>query len=124
MTDYADALSRRIASVHTQRTALLAAIEDTRAARSLTFADDEHDPDGSLASLDQARDVALLAQTDQTLTQLLEAQQRLAAGTYGICEICGKKIPAGRMLARPESRSCVPCAATGADRRRKGSGAR
>jgi RNA polymerase-binding transcription factor DksA len=109
-TTYAEALSERVVQAEAQRTALVAAIEETRAARLLTFADDEHDPDGSTASLDQARDVALLEQTDRTLAELAEAQQRLASGTYGICEICGRPIPPARMLARPETRRCVDCA--------------
>ena len=34
----------------------------------------------------------------------------LAAGAYGICERCGRDIPAERLLARPEARTCVACA--------------
>ena len=116
-TTYAGALSERVVQAEAQRAALVAAIEETRAARRLMFADDEHDPDGSTASLDQARDVALLEQTDRTLSELAEAQQRLASGTYGICEVCGRPIPPARMLARPETRRCVVCAAAQVDRR-------
>ncbi|HYI52736.1 MAG TPA: TraR/DksA C4-type zinc finger protein [Microlunatus sp.] len=115
---YADALSDRVARAESQRAALTAAIEETRAARSLMFADDEHDPDGSTASLDQARDVALLEQTERTLSELAEAQRRLASGTYGRCELCGGTIPSERMLARPETRRCVVCAACEEGRRR------
>src|SRR5690242_3508526 len=98
--DYALVLSERVAWAQEQRTALLAAIQSTRDARSLMFADDEHDPDGSMASLDQARDTALLMRTEQLLADLGEAQQRLAAGRYGRCEICGRQIAAERLLAR------------------------
>ena len=117
-TRYADALSERVVQAEAQRAALVAAIEETRAARRLMFADDEHDPDGSTASLDQARDVALLEQTERTLSELAGARQRLASGAYGICEICGQPIPTARMLARPETRRCVGCAGAGVDRRR------
>lgn len=117
-TTYAAALSERVVQAEEQRAALTAAIEETRAARRLMFADDEHDPDGSTASLDQARDVALLEQTERALSELAEARQRLASGTYGVCEICGQQIPTARMLARPETRSCVVCAGARADRRR------
>jgi len=117
-TTYAAPLSERVVQAEEQRAALTAAIEETRAARRLMFADDEHDPDGSTASLDQARDVALLEQTERTLSELAEARQRLASGTYGVCEICGQQIPTARMLARPETRSCVVCAGARADRRR------
>jgi DnaK suppressor protein len=114
---YAEALARRAAQTEAQRAELVAAIEETRVARRLTFADDEHDPDGSTASLDQARDVALLEQTERTLAELAEAGRRLADGDYGVCEVCGRTIPPERMLARPETPRCVACAA-GAGRRR------
>lgn len=108
--DYEQALAERVAWAQRQRTALLAAIEDTREARSLMFADDEHDPDGSTASLDQARDAALLASTETLLEALARAQQRLAAGDFGHCETCGDDIAVERLLARPETSSCIGCA--------------
>ena len=116
---WADVLGERTAQARAQRDALRAAIEETREARSLMFADDEHDPDGSTASLDQARDVALLARTEQTLAELAAAGQRLADGTYGQCRNCHRTIGAERLLARPETAVCVSCAAV-AGRRRRG----
>lgn len=111
MDTYADLLTERLAQAEAQRATLVRAIADMREARSLTFTDDEHDPEGSTVSLDQVRDTALLHQTERTLAELRAAQQRLAAGTYGVCERCGQVIPAERLLARPEARLCVPCAA-------------
>lgn len=105
----ADLLAGRVAQAQQQRAALVAAVADMRLARSLTFADDEHDPEGSTVSLDQARDTALLDQTDRTLTELVAAQQRLATGTYGTCERCRHRIPIERLFVRPEARRCVPC---------------
>jgi DnaK suppressor protein len=112
-------LDERVTQAEAQQAALTAAIEEMRLARSLTFADDEHDPEGSTVSLDQARDAALLQQTQRTLTELRMARQRLAAGTYGVCERCGREIPTARLLARPEARLCVVCAAKVAWRRRR-----
>ncbi|WP_204916502.1 TraR/DksA C4-type zinc finger protein [Microlunatus panaciterrae] len=80
-----------------------------RNARSLTTADDEHDPEGSTVSLDQARDSALLAQAERSFSELSAARQRLAEGTYGRCERCGRDIPTARLIARPEARHCVSC---------------
>ena len=108
---YAELLDERLRQAEEQRTALVAAIDQMRTARSLTSADDEHDPEGSTVSLDQARDDALLVRTDQTLAELVAARERLAAGRYGVCERCARPVPAGRLLARPEARFCVPCAA-------------
>lgn len=108
---YAAALADRVAELQAQQRALSTAIADMRQARSLTVADDEHDPEGSMVSLDQARDAALLDRTERTLAELGAAQERLAAGRYGTCEGCGRAIPAERLQARPETRFCVVCAA-------------
>lgn len=116
--DYQDVLSHRVMAVQEQRSALVAAIEETRTARSLSFADDEHDPDGSTASLDQVRDVALLARVEDTLGELMAAQQRLAEGDFGRCENCGQSIAGDRLRARPETRFCVTCAARPGGRHR------
>lgn len=75
------------------------------------FSDDEHDPEGSTASMDQVRDTALLATVRRTLAELEAARERLAEGTYGTCERCGRPIAPARLEARPEARTCVACAA-------------
>lgn len=115
---YRIALATRRHEAEAQRAALLVAIEETRTARSLSVADDEHDPDGSLASLDQARDVALLEAIEHTLSQLDAAQQRLAGGADLRCEECRGEIGTGRLLARPETRHCVRCASATSARSR------
>jgi DnaK suppressor protein len=46
---------------------------------------------------------ALLAMLDE----VRQARQRLAEGTYGICEVCGDPIPEGRLEARPWATRCV-----------------
>ncbi|SEP67769.1 TraR/DksA family transcriptional regulator [Microlunatus flavus] len=75
------------------------------------FSDDEHDPEGSTASMDQVRDTALLATVRRTLAELLAARERLDAGAYGVCESCGRPIAPERLEARPGARTCVACAA-------------
>ena len=109
--DPAARLDARIAAARAQERALRTAIQHTQDARSLTFTDDEHDPEGSTASLDQARDTALLVQVTRTLTELEAARARLGTGTYGTCERCGQPIAPARLQARPEARTCVRCAA-------------
>lgn len=104
---YGELIQQRLERAQRQRETLVAAITDMRTTRSLTLADDEHDPEGSTVSLDQARDVALLAQIEKSLSELNGARERLAAGTYGRCEACGRDIPAARLEARPEARLCL-----------------
>ena len=107
--DFAAVLAARIVAVQRQGDSLREAITRLREARSLTFADDEHDPDGSTTSLDQARDAALLQRTEQTLTELREARDRLREGRFGRCERCAEPIAEARLEARPEARYCVGC---------------
>jgi DnaK suppressor protein len=72
--------------------------------------DDEHDPEGSTVAYERAQLTAILAATRQRLADLDEALARLAAGSYGRCERCGRPIPAERLAVRPAARTCVACA--------------
>ena len=46
------------------------------------------------------------------MAQIQVTLQRLAAGEYGICEVCEKKIPLQRLAALPHTSRCVACAET------------
>lgn len=37
------------------------------------------------------------------------AQDRIAAGTYGVCDDCGSAIPAERLEIMPTTKHCVQC---------------
>ena len=102
-------LGERIASASGQVSRLGAEIREVTLAQRDTPADDEHDPEGSTVSVERERDVALLGSAQNRLSQLLAAQARLDAGTFGICERCGGPIPFERLQVRPEVRFCVPC---------------
>jgi RNA polymerase-binding transcription factor DksA len=52
---------------------------------------------------------ALIAATRQSLEQVTAALRRMAEGTYGLCERCGKAIPSERLEILPHARFCVPC---------------
>jgi DnaK suppressor protein len=43
------------------------------------------------------------------LMQIERAIQRLKHGTYGLCELCQKKIPISRLNALPFSTTCIHC---------------
>lgn len=73
-------------------------------------ADDEHDPEGQTIAYERSQVDALIRQAERQLTDLDAAERRLATGTYGTCEVCGRPIPAGRLEARPIARTCVECA--------------
>jgi RNA polymerase-binding protein DksA len=52
-------------------------------------------------------ELALAANTRDTLTQAQHALQRLDQGTYGLCEVCGKPIGKARMQAFPRATLCL-----------------
>lgn len=50
---------------------------------------------------------AILADLEARYDSILAALARIEAGTYGKCEICGKKIEAARLEADPSATTCV-----------------
>jgi DnaK suppressor protein len=72
-------------------------------------ADDEHDPEGATIAFERSQVESLARQAQRHLTEVEEAEQRLRAGTYGVCERCGRPIPDERLAARPTARACVDC---------------
>lgn len=44
------------------------------------------------------------------MTQIQVTLKRLESGSYGICEVCEKKIPLKRLAALPHANRCVACA--------------
>ena len=43
------------------------------------------------------------------ISKIREALERLDAGTYGLCEICGGEIAEKRLIARPVTTMCIAC---------------
>lgn len=55
-----------------------------------------------VANADVARDAA-------ELQDILAAEARLAAGTYGICIDCEEPVPYARLAAYPTAKRCIRC---------------
>ena len=53
----------------------------------------------------------LEARDHEALAEIRAAEMRLATGTYGTCEECGRRIPLARLRALPATRLCVTCEA-------------
>jgi DnaK suppressor protein len=49
--------------------------------------------------------------------RLQQAQEALAAGTYGVCVDCGQPIPEARLAAIPDAVRCMPCQSASARKR-------
>ncbi len=65
---------------------------------------DEESGEGDTVAVERERDLALSAQALETIEEIDAALGRLAAGTYGICEMSGDPIPAERLEAIPHAR--------------------
>jgi DnaK suppressor protein len=55
-------------------------------------------------------DVELLRNEQDVHSKVHEALARIEAGTYGICERCGRPIPKARLDAIPYATHCKECA--------------
>jgi len=68
-----------------------------------------HMADDASAAFDQARDLALRSNLEETLKQIQEALERVSEGTYGVCEVCGERIDPARLKALPHTPHCLDC---------------
>jgi len=58
----------------------------------------------------QEMNATLLEHEGHVTREIRNALARIDAGTFGVCENCGQKIPEGRLEAVPYTRYCVACA--------------
>ena len=61
-------------------------------------------------NFDQELTLSLLGGEEDTLDQIDGALKRIADGSFGQCEECGRKIPQSRLEAIPYAAECVRCA--------------
>ena len=107
--------------LETSRTRVLARLEELDALRAQlereragvvnasleSNADDEHDPEGATIGFERAQLDATIASTAEQVARLRAALERIDAGTYGVCEVCGGVIPEARLEVRPDAARCV-----------------
>lgn len=80
---------------------------DTTVTRKIDVAMD--DGDWASLNLGEGVDYKILEMRYRTYKEIADAFRRLEAGTYGVCERCGKEIPLNRLQVEPFARYCVPC---------------
>ena len=96
----AEALRQEIGQAESQ---IAARLKDTVAEAG----DDEADASSKL--FEREHELALTHNTRELLEQTLHALARIEAGTYGVCESCGKPIGKARLQAFPRATLCVAC---------------
>jgi RNA polymerase-binding transcription factor DksA len=102
---------RRLAALRAETVDSLAElgvrIEAVTAARADANTDDEHDPEGATIAFERSQADALRTAARTRLAAIDAALDRLAAGTYGRCVVCGAPIQEARLLARPFAATCL-----------------
>lgn len=70
-----------------------------------------HQGDAGSDAYDRDFALSVLAKDQEALYEIEEALQRIKKGTYGLCEMSGKRIPIPRLEAIPFARLTVECQA-------------
>jgi len=89
---------------------LLARMEAERHANeSRTGPDPLDTADMAADALEEDTALRLAEMRSSEMLQIEDALRKLAEGTHGICESCGKRIPATRLQVLPAALLCVRC---------------
>ena len=67
----------------------------------------QHQADIGTETLNREVDLSVLGSVEAELSDVEHALKRIDAGTYGVCEACGKPIGDGRLEALPAARFCL-----------------
>jgi RNA polymerase-binding transcription factor len=63
--------------------------------------------EGTSQAVDRLSAVPTHDKLQLMLAEVIRAQAKLAEGTYGTCDVCGRDIGAGRLEARPWATRCI-----------------
>lgn len=78
----------------------------------------EDDVDAASEMYERQKNLALLQTLEAKLESIEQALRVAQTGTYGICQMCGKRIDPARLEIMPHATLCVSCQAK---QERKGS---
>ena len=80
-------------------------------ARKIPAPETARGDEGDMAAMAQVQEQSMRLAVDQKqrLAQIDQVLARIATGKYGICDSCGKPIPAERMEANPLATMCISC---------------
>jgi DnaK suppressor protein len=68
---------------------------------------DQHPADMGTETFELEKDMSIRNNVEAELADVERALRRVEDGTYGVCESCGRKIPALRLEAMPGARFCI-----------------
>jgi DnaK suppressor protein len=95
-----------------------AALELTEDGANQDMADEDGFGEGDTLNVERDRLLLVASEARAKVAEIDAALERVDAGSYGVCQSCGKPIPHARLEVVPEATLCVSCK-TGASLRRK-----
>ncbi len=66
-----------------------------------------HEAESGTELYEQERNLALERNLQEQLAEVEHALDKVAQGTYGICDVCGKDINPERLQAMPQAALCI-----------------
>lgn len=108
----ADDLRERLLTERAELESQLATLEENTFAASQSemtgeVAFDDETADAGTATFERERDLSIENNIRDLLAKIHRALQRMDAGTYGICDRCGKPIEKARVKALPYVDLCI-----------------
>ena len=73
--------------------------------------------DGTTEAVERLSTTSTARSLSYSIADIDHALQKLAQGTYGVCDKCQKPISELRLEALPATATCVTCASAGSRRR-------
>ena len=67
--------------------------------------------EGATEAFEWEKRLALERRLTDALAEVEHALKKYEAGTYGICDLCGRPIEPGRLEALPQANLCLECKA-------------
>ena len=67
--------------------------------------------EGTSIAVERLSQIAAHDRLQHTLAEVNRAEEKVADGTYGVCDRCGKGISKPRLQAMPWATLCIDCAA-------------
>jgi DnaK suppressor protein len=67
--------------------------------------------DGTAEAVERLSTTAAARSISSSIAAIDRAMEKLADGSYGICDRCGREIPEARLDALPATSHCIDCAA-------------
>ncbi|WP_460499315.1 TraR/DksA family transcriptional regulator [Glycomyces tarimensis] len=102
------ALKERLDELVEEQERFIDSIATAQRERLSDTAGDDQIDSGS-KTVEHEHEVAVAGAISERIRQVSHALERLDDGDYGICEKCGKPIPAARLAAFPSATLCVSC---------------